>query len=159
MRETDTHYFFWKHQFGQWTMRDMHDPDGVTYNCCEQYMMAKKALLFGDTESYQRIMASESPREQQSLGRTVTSFNAATWERNRYGIVWYGNYLKFSQHEDLKLRLLNTGSRVLAEASPYDLVWSVGFAAEDDNILNESNWTGQSLLGKVLMSVREALKH
>ena len=60
MLETNTHYFFWRHQFGQWTLRDMRDPDGVIYNCCEQYMMAKKALLFGDTQTYQRIIESKS---------------------------------------------------------------------------------------------------
>jgi hypothetical protein len=27
MRETEEFYFFWKHQFGQWTKRDMTDPE------------------------------------------------------------------------------------------------------------------------------------
>ena len=158
MLETNTHYFFWRHQFGQWTLRDMHDPDGVIYNCCEQYMMAKKALLFGDTQAYQRIMTSKSPSEQKDLGRMVTSFDAVLWEKHRFGIVWYANYLKFSQHEDLKTRLLNTGTRVIAEASPVDLVWGVGFAVEDEKIHDERNWTGLNLLGKAIMSVRESLK-
>ena len=57
------------------------------------------------------------------------------------------------------MRLLNTGTRVIAEVSPVDLVWSVGFSGEDERIYNESNWTGQNLLGKALMSVREALKY
>jgi len=29
MLETNTHYFFWRHQFGQWTLRDMRYPDGL----------------------------------------------------------------------------------------------------------------------------------
>ena len=72
------------------------------------------------------------------------------------GIVWYGNYLKFSQHEDLRERLLATGDRILAEASPYDLIWGIGYRAKDDLALDQKNWRGQNLLGKILMSVRSA---
>ena len=72
--------------------------------------------------------------------------------------MWYGNYLKFSQHEDLKERLLATDNKILAEASPYDLIWGIGFRATDELALNEANWKGQNLLGKTLMSVRDSLK-
>ncbi len=130
----------------------MRDPDDLTYNCCEQYMMAKKALLFRDTQTYQRIMISKNPNEQKDLGRIVMSFDYTLWDKHRYG-------LKLSQHEDLKMRLLNTGTQVIAEASPLDLVWGVGFSVEDELIHSESNWTGQNLLGKALMSVLEALKY
>ncbi len=157
MKETDDLYLFWRHQFGQWTKRDMIDIDGTVYNCCEQYMMAKKALLFGDTETLSAIMKTDSAKEQQALGRQVSNFNAITWDKHKYGIVWFANYLKFSQHDDLATRLLETNNKVLAEASPYDLVWGIGFAAEDANALNIEAWTGKNLLGQVLMSIREAL--
>ena len=61
MRETNKYYFFWKHQFGQWTQRDMSDPEGITYNCCEQYMMYKKAILFQDKELAKIILAEIEP--------------------------------------------------------------------------------------------------
>lgn len=109
MRETDQFYFFWEHQFGQWTKRDMTDPDSTTYNCCEQYMMAKKATLFGDLKTAEGIMAEPSPAKQQQLGRSVSGFDPCRWDAHKFGIVWYGNFLKFSQHEDFKQRLLNTG--------------------------------------------------
>ncbi|WNO10882.1 NADAR family protein [Teredinibacter sp. KSP-S5-2] len=158
MRETEEFYFFWKHQFGQWTKRDIVDPEGVKYNCCEQYMMYKKALLFGDMETASKILSEPEPAVQQKLGREVKRFQSGLWNLNKIGIVWYGNYLKFSQHADLSSRLIDTGSKVLAEASPYDLVWGVGFSADDDLILDEKNWRGKNLLGKVLMSVRDAIK-
>ena len=56
MKETNQYYLFWKHQFGQWTLGDMTDPDGITYNCCEQYMMYKKAQLFSDLEIAKQIL-------------------------------------------------------------------------------------------------------
>ena len=157
MRETDEYYFFWKHQFGHWTKREMLDPDGITYNCCEQYMMYKKAKLFRDSDIAEKILAEPEPSNQQKLGREVSGYNSEIWNENKFGIVWYGNYLKFSQHSDLAERLISTGNKVLAEASPYDLVWGVGYAAESDEILDSENWRGENLLGKVLMSVRSAL--
>lgn len=157
MKETDKFYFFWQHQFGQWTKRDMVDVDGTIYNCCEQYMMAKKAELFNDHATLEKIMATDSPKLQQALGREVQNFEPQKWDQHKYGIVWYANYLKFTQHDDLADRLLNTGNRILAEASPYDLVWGIGFEAEDPLALEMANWKGQNLLGKVLMSIREAL--
>lgn len=158
MRETDQVYLFYEHQFGQWTKRDMVDVDGVVYNCCEQYMMAKKALLFRDLDTLGRIMASASPREQKQLGREVANFDPVVWNRYKFAVVWMGNFLKFSQHPDLRERLLNTGDKLLAEASPVDLVWGIGFAATDDEALDPRQWRGQNLLGEVLMSVRGALR-
>ena len=158
MRETDRYYLFGKHQFGQWTLRDMTDPDGVIYNCCEQYMMYKKAQLFADMKLAEEIIRQPDPSHQQKLGREVRGFDASIWDRHKIGIVWYANYLKFTQHSDLKLRLIATGDRTLAEASPYDLVWGIGFRASDDEATKEEMWRGQNLLGQTLMSVREVVK-
>ena len=158
MRETDKYYLFWKHQFGQWTLRDMTDIDGTVFNCCEQYMMFKKAQLFNDLETAEKILEEKNPSNQQKMGRQIKGFDPEKWDKNKIGIVWMGNYLKFSQHDDLKKRLLATGNKIMAEASPYDLIWGIGFRASDDLALDKKNWKGQNLLGKVLMSVREALK-
>ncbi len=56
MKETEKYYLFWKHQFGQWTLRDMKDLDKISYNCCEQYIMYKKAHLFEDKEVARKIL-------------------------------------------------------------------------------------------------------
>lgn len=158
MKETDKYYLFWKHQFGQWTLRDMVDMDGKVYNCCEQYMMFKKAELFNDKEIAEKILAEKDPSNQQKLGRQIRGFIPEKWDKNKIGIVWYGNYLKFTQHEDLRKRLLATEDRIMAEASPYDLIWGIGFRANDDLALDQKNWKGKNLLGKILMSVRDSLK-
>ncbi|WP_444916333.1 NADAR family protein [Microbulbifer sp. JMSA003] len=158
MRETEKYYFFWKHQFGQWTKRDITDPDGVKFNCCEQYMMYKKAILFGDLKTSERILVETDPEIQQRLGRNVVGYNSSVWNLHKIGIVWYGNYLKFTQHIDLAERLIDTGDKTLVEASPYDLVWGVGWSSDSVEILDEANWRGQNLLGKVLMSVRSSIR-
>jgi ribA/ribD-fused uncharacterized protein len=158
MRETEDFYFFLEHQFGQWTRRDIVDIDDMLYNCCEQYMMYKKAILFNDREQAEKILQAGHPREQQELGRGVKGFQSAHWNQYKFGIVWNGDFLKFIQHEVLKERLLATEKKTLVEASPYGLVWGVGLAADDDRILDPKNWAGKNLLGKVLMSARTALQ-
>src|SRR5437879_4669 len=111
----DDFVFFWGGPFSQWAKYTM-EIDGKTYVTCEQYMMAEKARLFGDTESEAKIMASKNPREQKSFGRKVTPFDAARWEEAREEIVFRANLAKYSQREDLKEMLFATGDKTIAEA-------------------------------------------
>ena len=43
---TNEFVFFWKSPLGQWNKTPFKDNENITYNCTEQYMMIKKALLF-----------------------------------------------------------------------------------------------------------------
>jgi len=156
MLETDDYYFFFRHEFGQWTLRDMTDEKGIKYNCCEQYMMAQKALLFKDNDSYKKIMNEPSPYKQKQLGRKVKNFDLNVWDKYKIDIVFTGNHLKFSQHPDIKQRLLNTEGKQLVEASPGDKVWGVGLGIGDEKILDECRWRGQNLLGQVLSALRKS---
>lgn len=158
MRETDEFYFFWKHEFGQWTQRKIVDCNGIVYNCCEQYMMYQKALLFNDLETAKKILAEKDPKAQKNLGRQIKNYSEKVWEMHRIPIVTAGNLLKFSQHEDIGGRLLNTNNKILCEASPFDNIWGCGFDSKDDKILDMNNWTGMNLLGQCLMTVRSVIR-
>lgn len=68
------------------------------------------------------------------------------------------NHAKFSQHPDLKTFLLQTGERVLVEASPVDSIWGIGLAQDDPRIDNPLQWQGLNLLGFALMKVRDQLQ-
>lgn len=160
MTDNTAFTFFWRAEspFSQWH-RSIFTIDGVRYTCAEQYMMRAKALLFGDTEIAERIMASESPREHQSLGRKVRGFNQAVWERERENIVRTASRAKFSQNSGLKKKLMATGHTELVEASPVDRIWGVGLAADDPRITDRASWRGLNLLGKILTEVRDELCH
>jgi len=54
---------------------------------------------------------------------------------------------KFSQHDDLAKKLLETGDATLIEDSPYDSFWGIG-----------AKGTGVNMLGKILMETREILR-
>lgn len=153
---SDPYVFFWGGPFSQWAKYPM-EIDGKTYVTCEQYMMAEKARLFGDSESEAKIMASKNPSEQKSLGRKVKPFDPARWEEAREEIVYRANLAKFSQREALKKMLLATGDKTIAEASPRDAIWGIGMAEDHPNVTDQTVW-GQNLLGKALMRVRETLQ-
>ena len=44
------------------------------------------------------------------------------------------------------------------EVNPTDTRWAIGLPADDDRVLDESQWQGENLLGKVLMQIRDELK-
>lgn len=131
--------------------------DGVQYYTAEQYMMAQKAILFGDNEIFEEIMHAYEPKQYKALGRKIRNFNQDVWDQHKYEIVLKGNIAKFSQNEELKAFLLGTGECVLVEASPYDRIWGVGMKAEDTKIQNPNNWQGQNLLGFALMEARSLI--
>lgn len=128
------------------------------YCCMEQFMMSQKAKLFGDDEIMQQILSCDDPKKIKALGQKVRNFDETVWGEVKYSIVLNGNYKKFSQNPRLKDFLLQSGDKILVEASPYDGVWGIKMAESDENVQNPLNWRGQNLLGFALMEVRDALR-
>lgn len=142
------------------------------------YMMYHKALLFNDPTTALEILRAPNPRKAKALGRKVANFNEKVWLAHRSPIVEAGTHAKFTRaavpdeaalHRGsgsgsdgaaarrvgpggLRAALLETGDRLLVEASPFDPIWGVGFAAADAE-RNREHW-GLNLLGKALMAVR-----
>ena len=132
--------------------------DLVEYNCAEQFMMASKARLFGDDTALSVILATKDPREQKRLGRHVRLFDPELWRSECEYIVLHGNLAKFSQNEEMRLALIQTGDRRLAEASPHDTLWGIGLSAHDPRASSPDSWCGQNLLGQALENTREILR-
>ncbi|MCB1178189.1 MAG: NADAR family protein [Leptospiraceae bacterium] len=132
--------------------------ENIKYLTAEHWMMAEKARLFNDKENFELIIKSNHPSEVKKLGRQIKNFNPELWNENKYKIVIEGNFLKFNQNKDLKNFLLQTGNKVLVEASPEDKIWGIGLSENDPDIYNIKNWKGENLLGFSLMEVRDRLK-
>ncbi len=132
--------------------------DGKKYNCSEQYFMKKKQELF-DPKNIGlaiNILNETNPKDIKKYGRQVKFFKQEIWDEHKFKAMKDGVLAKFSQNPELKTKLLATGEKTLVEASPYDMIWGIGFRKEDA-LKNKDRW-GQNLLGQVLMQVRNELK-
>lgn len=115
-----------------------------------------RGLLFGSTEAaYQaekpisEVLRQEfislSPSESKKLGRKVTL--RSDWEEIKDQVMEDILRCKFSQHEDLKQRLLATGEAYLIEGNDWeDTYWGV------------CKGVGLNKLGKLLMKIRKEFK-
>lgn len=157
MKTTDNMVLFWGGPFSQWYAVGF-VVEGRNYCTAEQFMMAMKARFFCDTEAEEKIMATKNAKEQKAIGRTVNNFDSERWNSVCRDVVFVGNMHKFSQSPGLKKILLETGNRELVEASPYDKIWGIGLAVEDDRCFDKTLWQGTNWLGEALMRVREELR-
>lgn len=130
--------FFWmphEHPYGflsQWYPAPFTAPSlspsapAMSFLTTEQYMMYRKAMLFGDSETAKKIMTALTPAEHKALGRQVKSFDKEKWVGNRNMIVEEGNWNKFRNAKEgprLRELLLETGERELVEVCKLSNCW------------------------------------
>lgn len=149
--------FFWRGPFSQWYPSNF-NIKGINYNCAEQYMMAEKAGLFEDYSIYGKVLSETDPKQMKKFGRLIKGFREDIWIENRFTVVLTGSIAKFTQNEELKKMLLDTGLKTLVEASPYDKVWGIGLKEDDPRALDRKTWEGLNLLGQALTITREYIK-
>ena len=132
--------------------------DGVSFSTAEQYIMYRKCLTFGDTVTAEKLLSSDSPKEQKALGREAAGYIDSVWAGIRQTVAIRGLYAKFSQDAELKRLLLGTGDAVLVECTSNDRIWACGLDKDDDDRLSADRWKGQNILGFALMEVRNMLR-
>ena len=156
-RETDTHLYFLRGILSNFEKCYI-KYKGHLFATTEQAFMWEKAIFFNDHEIASRILKEENPAKAKKLGREVKNFDDSKWSKVCYEIMYKINYEKYFQNTRLKNILLNTDDKMIIEANPRDTRWAIGLSAEDDRVLDESQWQGENLLGKVLMQIRDELK-
>jgi len=146
-------HFFWSGPFSQWA-KSPFTLEGIEFNTCEQYMMYKKAELFGDIDSAKKILSTKNPNEQKGYGRLIKPFDDEKWMEVAYDVVVEGNRAKFIQNSHFLAELEKTKGKILVEASPYDRRWGIGMSANDPDVEDPTKWRGDNLLGKAVTQVR-----
>lgn len=135
---------------------------GKVFNTNEQYYMYKKAKQFGDHETAAAIMKTNNPAEQKRLGRdsNIKGFKKETWRDVCEEVMMTGLKAKFSQNDDLKQFLLNTGDNQLIECNPHDKFWGIGLSLKNPQIWTKNVWMPQAknTLGKLLSWTRRELR-
>lgn len=131
---------------------------GIDFTSVEQYMMYRKAVMFEDFYLRNHVLSTSDVAEIKEMGRIVKNYNDKIWRSQRQIIACRGLLAKFSQNDELRTRLLNTGSAVLAECAVSDKIWGIGLSMDDDCRFVIEEWQGENLLGFSLMQVRNMLQ-
>ena len=109
----------------------------------EHYSQAQK---FEDEAYRAKIRAANSPTIAARLGRSRKQTLRRDWEAVKVGVMRDAVTAKFTQHDDLRALLLSTGDAKLVEHTENDDYWGDG-----------GDGSGQNMLGRVLMQVRDQL--
>ncbi len=145
------------HPFSNWYMMPfVHN--SKQFNCSEQAMMFYKARMFKDYDVAEMIMEQGHPRKQKFLGRQVRGFEAEKWNADCKDIMVEILKSKFRQDVYSNQLLMETGDKIIVEASPTDRIWGIGLDEHDPRALDQSQWLGTNWLGEVLMRVRDELR-
>jgi ribA/ribD-fused uncharacterized protein len=116
--------------------------DGKTYKTNEHYFQSQKTL---DPQVSDWIANAPTPFLAMRAGRSLregVEFRS-DWEQVKVEVMLKGLRAKF-QRPELAQKLLATGNAQLHENSPTDVIWGK---------------KGKDLLGKLLMRVRDELRH
>ena len=160
MSRKDNIIYFWKPSnprygfLSNWSRHPIEDEYGNSFPTCEHYFMYQKAKLFDDHETATEILEASHPGKARELGRKIKNYDDIVWKDQRIHVMRDALILKCKQHRDVKERLLSTGRRLLAEASPFDKVWGIGLS-EEQALSRKQKWPGENLLGKTWMLVRD----
>lgn len=114
---------------------------GITYRNNESAFQSAKVL----DKTLRKEFSNLDPSSAKRKGRQVKL--RPGWDEIKFDIMYDICYEKFSQNEDLKIKLLDTGEEHLEEGNNWG-----------DKIWGTVKGKGQNLLGKILMEVREELR-
>jgi ribA/ribD-fused uncharacterized protein len=119
------------------------EAEGVYWPTVEHYFQAQKFL---DDTYRERIRKASTPRDARGLGQSREFPLRPNWDGVREEVMFRALRMKF-RHPELRALLVNTGSRTLVEASPFDYFWGAG---QDGSGLNR--------LGRLLEQLRAELR-
>lgn len=115
--------------------------DGLEYSSTEHAYQAAKTL---DAAERRRIRESQKPGDAKRLGKQVKM--RTDWEQIKIGVMRDLVRQKFTNHKELKEKLLATGDAYIEETNTWnDTFWGV------------CKGKGHNWLGKILMEIRDEL--
>ncbi|HTL88386.1 MAG TPA: NADAR family protein [Leptolyngbya sp.] len=117
---------------------------GKTWATSEHYFQAQK---FVGTSHEEDLRQAKNPREAADMGRDRNRPLRPDWEAVKDDVMREAIYAKFTQHADLREKLLATGEAVLVEHTKNDRYWGDG-----------GDGTGRNMLGKLLVELRDRIR-
>ena len=118
---------------------------GKIWKTSEHYFQAQK---FAGAPGEEEIRLIDSPMTAARAGRSRQRPLRKDWEAVKDDIMREALRAKFTQHEDLRKILLQTGDARLVEHTTNDRYWGDG-----------GDGSGLNMLGTLLMELREKLRN
>ena len=132
---------------------------GINYAHVEQFMMYQKVMMFRQYDLAEQIMKTSDPAKCKKIGRQkFPEFVSETWKKTNKTIVKKGIKAKILQNQAVRQKLLDTGTDLLAECSPYDEIWGIGIDINDPLRFQIDQWKGSNKSGQILMEIREEIR-
>ena len=117
---------------------------GRVWPTSEHYFQAQK---FAGTPDEEEVRLAKSPMIAARMGRRRQRPLRKDWESVKDAIMHEAVLAKFTQHDDLRAILLDTGDAEIVEHTTNDRYWGDG-----------GDGSGRNKLGEILMEVREELR-
>jgi ribA/ribD-fused uncharacterized protein len=135
--------------------------NSTMYHSAYQAILAEIAKSFNDQENLKRIMLSETADEITYTMEDVPGdkeINETKWNDLFKQLIYDINNIKFNQYPELSNRLLETKNAILGAYEPDDNLIGIGLSLDNIQSKNPINWTGQNILGKALMDIRNKIQ-
>ena len=114
--------------------------DGKTWPTVEHYVQARQ---FKNGEYDEEILKYRSASIVVRMSREREGARRADWDKVKDKVMRKAVKAKFSQHENLRERLLATGDQPIVQNTPNNDYWGDG-----------GDGSGQNRMGKILMEIR-----
>lgn len=124
------------------------------YSSVEQFYQHMKCVTCEEFDRARKIMSSEDPLYAKVIGDNCPPNEE--WIENRVLVMFKGIFYKFSQNEELVLKLLSTGKTELLEATT-DRFFGTGIGFQSKK-WEQNEWFGKNVTGRLLVKVRHILK-
>lgn len=118
--------------------------DGKKWKTTEHYFQAQK---FKNSKLQAKVRGARTPGLAAAIGRNRSNPLRRDWEKVKIDVMRKAVHAKFTQHQDLRKLLVETGDAIIVEHTKNDKFWGDG-----------GNGHGQNWLGKILMEIREEIK-
>ena len=122
------------------------DENGTTWDTVEHFFQASKSLDLNEKEF---VRGKTTAGRAKRAGRKISI--RSDWDDVKITFMQVALLMKFSQNENLKRLLLETGDAVIVEGNNWhDNFWGVCDCSSCDGV-------GTNFLGRLLMQIREFL--
>jgi len=121
------------------------------------FVASMQALEAKNDDMNKKIMEAKTAKAAKAYVKKL-KFNEEEWDKKKDSIVEKGVRAKFTQHPELRTKLLETDNKPIGFADARDTYWGIGTSMETDKAKSPSKWRGQNKLGKILETLRSILK-